>query len=219
MRRLTLYHAPTALRERVPAQPLLQDVPPAGHQPQLGPFGRRHRFADRCGDLRLPLLAALADIVTNAEMPKADLDSDIEGFASSPRANHLRAAARETMSRGASLRFQQPLRVGTDRRDPTAAEVPQSKMNFQQPLPILLQAFQPYSPDLNEDYCFVRLSRSSTELRAWADTSRTRAAPCAVLQARQRREGDGALGPRLGTRRVRLFLVHPAQPTEGSPRS
>jgi len=29
-------------------------------------------------------------------------------------------------------------------------------MNFQQPLPILLQAFQPYSPDLNEDYCFVR---------------------------------------------------------------
>ncbi|GAA5934246.1 hypothetical protein JCM3775_006948 [Rhodotorula graminis] len=72
-------------------------------------------------------------IASQIEMPKADLDSDIEGFASSPRANHLRAAARETISR---------------------AEVPQSKMNFQQPLPILLQAFQPYSPDLNEDYCF-----------------------------------------------------------------
>ncbi|GAA6055562.1 hypothetical protein JCM3770_002489 [Rhodotorula araucariae] len=72
-------------------------------------------------------------IASQIEMPKADFDSDIEGFASSPRANHLRAAARETMSR---------------------AEVPQSKMNFQQPLPILLQSFRPYSPDLNEDYCF-----------------------------------------------------------------
>lgn len=38
------------------------------------------------------------------------------------------------------------------------AETPQTRMNFAQPLPILLQAFQPYSPELNEDYCFVRLS-------------------------------------------------------------
>ncbi|GAA5832849.1 hypothetical protein JCM11251_000504 [Rhodosporidiobolus azoricus] len=71
--------------------------------------------------------------VSQIDMPKADLDSDIEGFAGSPRAMHLRTAARETISR---------------------AETPQSRMNFQQPLPILLQAFQPYSPDLNEDYCF-----------------------------------------------------------------
>lgn len=28
-------------------------------------------------------------------------------------------------------------------------------MNFQQPLPILLQAFKLYSPEFNEDYCFV----------------------------------------------------------------
>ncbi|GAA5956958.1 hypothetical protein JCM10213_009307, partial [Rhodosporidiobolus nylandii] len=72
-------------------------------------------------------------ITSQIEMPKSDLDSDIESFAGSPRATHLRTAARETISR---------------------PETPQARMNFQQPLPILLQAFQPYSPDLNEDYCF-----------------------------------------------------------------
>jgi hypothetical protein len=67
-------------------------------------------------------------------MPKSDLDSDIEGFAGSPRANHLRIAAKETISR------QEPV---------------QTTMNFQQPMPILMQSLRPYSPDLNEDYCFV----------------------------------------------------------------
>lgn len=43
-----------------------------------------------------------------AELPKSELESDIEGFASSPRANHVRTAARETMSRGAFL-------LGSDR--------------------------------------------------------------------------------------------------------
>ncbi|BGP28971.1 hypothetical protein JCM10296v2_000707 [Rhodotorula toruloides] len=94
-------------------------------------------------------------IASQIELPKSELDSDIEGFASSPRANHLRTAARETMSR---------------------AEVPQTKMNFQQPLPILLQAFKPYSPDFNEDYCFrlvpyfkrVNVARGTT---LWTDGS------------------------------------------------
>ncbi|GAA5994775.1 Vsb1p [Rhodotorula paludigena] len=78
------------------------------------------------GNTSLPLTSAI-------EVPKADLDSDIEGFSSSPRANQLRLAAKETVAR---------------------PEIPQARMNFQQPLPILLQAFQPFSPDLNEDYCF-----------------------------------------------------------------
>ncbi|GAA6005747.1 hypothetical protein JCM10207_005320 [Rhodosporidiobolus poonsookiae] len=77
--------------------------------------------------------SAYQAITSQIDMPKSDLDSDIEGFAGSPRAAHLRNAARETISR---------------------PETPQGRMNFAQPLPILLQAFQPYSPDLNEDFCF-----------------------------------------------------------------
>ncbi|GAA5986854.1 hypothetical protein JCM11641_007818 [Rhodosporidiobolus odoratus] len=88
-------------------------------------------------------------MTSQIDMPKADIENDLEGFAGSPRAAHLRTAARETISR---------------------PETPQSKLNFQQPLPILLQAFQPYSPDLNEDYCFrlvpyfkrVNVERGST---------------------------------------------------------
>ncbi|GAA5842002.1 hypothetical protein JCM3766R1_005720 [Sporobolomyces carnicolor] len=83
-------------------------------------------------------LGASASVMTSQiEMPKSDLDSDIEGFAGSPRANHLRIAAKETISR----------------HEPVHAT-----MNFQQPMPILMQSLRPYSPDLNEDYCF-RLSR------------------------------------------------------------
>ena len=37
------------------------------------------------------------------------------------------------------------------------AEVSPAHSNFQQPLPILLQSFKPYAPDLNEDYFFVSL--------------------------------------------------------------
>lgn len=38
---------------------------------------------------------------------------------------------------------------------PHAAEVSPAHSNFQQPLPILLQSFKPYAPELNEDYFFV----------------------------------------------------------------
>jgi hypothetical protein len=44
--------------------------------------------------------ASAYQITSQIDMPKADLESDIEGFAGSPRANHLRTAARETISRG-----------------------------------------------------------------------------------------------------------------------
>ncbi|GAA5977360.1 hypothetical protein JCM5350_002440 [Sporobolomyces pararoseus] len=81
--------------------------------------------------------ASTTVMTSQIDMPKSDLESDIEGFAGSPRANHLRIAAKETISR------QEP--VG-----PT--------MNLKQPMPILMQSLRPYSPDLNEDYCF-RLSR------------------------------------------------------------
>ncbi|GAA6015201.1 hypothetical protein JCM11491_000502 [Sporobolomyces phaffii] len=83
------------------------------------------------------LSASTSVMTSQIDMPKSDLDSDIEGFAGSPRANHLRTAAKETISR---------------------AEPTQTTMNFQQPMPILLQSLRPYSPELNEDYCF-RLSR------------------------------------------------------------
>ncbi|CEQ42126.1 SPOSA6832_03922 [Sporobolomyces salmonicolor] len=72
-------------------------------------------------------------ITSYTDMPNSDFDSDIESFAGSPRASHLRNAAKQTISR---------------------PETPQPMMNFQQPLPILLQSLRPYSPDLNEDYCF-----------------------------------------------------------------
>ncbi|GAA5859563.1 hypothetical protein JCM1840_006350 [Sporobolomyces johnsonii] len=72
-------------------------------------------------------------ISSQIDMPNSDFDSDIESFAGSPRASHLRNAAKQTISR---------------------PETPQPMMNFQQPLPILLQSLRPYSPDLNEDYCF-----------------------------------------------------------------
>lgn len=72
-------------------------------------------------------------IASQIDMPKADLDSEFENFASSPRANHLRLAAKETI---------------------TKSEVSSAHSNFQQPLPILLQSFKPYTPDLNEDYFF-----------------------------------------------------------------
>ncbi|GAA5908062.1 Vsb1p [Sporobolomyces salmoneus] len=81
--------------------------------------------------------ASTSVMTSQIEMPKSDLDSDIEGFAGSPRANHLRTAAKETISR----------------HEPT-----NTTMNFQQPMPILMQSLRPYHPDLNEDYCF-RLSR------------------------------------------------------------
>jgi len=86
-------------------------------------------------------------------MPKSDLDSDIEGFAGSPRANHLRTAAKETISRAESA-------------------VP--TMNFQQPMPILLQSLRPYSPDLNEDYCFVSLRFPEQLSNACTDASQIR---------------------------------------------
>ncbi|GAA5980112.1 hypothetical protein JCM10908_001540 [Rhodotorula pacifica] len=72
-------------------------------------------------------------ITSQIDMPKTDLDSEFENFASSPRANHLRLAAKETI---------------------TKSEVCPMHSNFQQPLPILLQSFKPYAPDLNEDYFF-----------------------------------------------------------------
>ncbi|GAA5864566.1 hypothetical protein JCM3774_005168 [Rhodotorula dairenensis] len=72
-------------------------------------------------------------ITSQIDMPKGDLDSEFENFASSPRANHLRLAAKETI---------------------TKSEVSPAHSNFQQPLPILLQSFKPYAPDLNEDYFF-----------------------------------------------------------------
>ncbi|GAA5922609.1 Vsb1p [Sporobolomyces koalae] len=81
--------------------------------------------------------ASTSVMTSQIDMPKSELDSDIEGFAGSPRANHLRTAAKETISRTDGL---------------------QTTMNFQQPMPILMQSLKPYSPDLNEDYCF-RLSR------------------------------------------------------------
>lgn len=89
-------------------------------------------------------------------MPKADLDSEFENFASSPRANHLRLAAKETITKCMQL----PLPVSisaTDGPHSHTAEVSPAHSNFQQPLPILLQSFKPYTPDLNEDYFFVSL--------------------------------------------------------------
>ncbi|BGP52976.1 hypothetical protein JCM8202v2_000533 [Rhodotorula sphaerocarpa] len=72
-------------------------------------------------------------ITSQIEMPKADLDSEFENVASSPRANHLRLAAKESI---------------------TKSETSPAHSNFQQPLPILLQSFKPYAPALNEDYFF-----------------------------------------------------------------
>ena len=72
-----------------------------------------------------------------ADVPKGELDSGVAAFEQSPRATHLRYAAKETMIR---------------------ADVPAAKSNFQQPLPLLLQSLRPFSPDMNEDVCFVRLS-------------------------------------------------------------
>lgn len=38
------------------------------------------------------------------------------------------------------------------------ADIPTPKINFQQPIPLLLQSLRPFSPELNEDICFVSSS-------------------------------------------------------------
>ncbi|ORY75647.1 sulfate transporter family-domain-containing protein [Leucosporidium creatinivorum] len=59
-----------------------------------------------------------------------------------------------------------------------APEAPAFKTNFQQPLPLLMQSFKPFAPDLNEDYCFrlvpyfkrVHIERGTT---LWKDGDET----------------------------------------------
>lgn len=68
-----------------------------------------------------------------AEMPKSELESDMGVFGQSPRASHLRAAAKETMTR---------------------ADLTPVKTHFKQPLPLLLQSLRPFARDLNEDIAF-----------------------------------------------------------------
>ncbi|KAL8286302.1 hypothetical protein RQP46_004790 [Phenoliferia psychrophenolica] len=72
-------------------------------------------------------------LTSQIEVPKAELDSGVAAFENSPRATHLRYAAKETMTR---------------------TDLPAAKSNFQQPLPLLLQSLRPFSPDMNEDVCF-----------------------------------------------------------------
>ncbi|KAI5480036.1 sulfate transporter family protein [Pseudohyphozyma bogoriensis] len=67
------------------------------------------------------------------DVPKAELDSDVDVFENSPRQTHLRYAAKSTMIR---------------------ADSPSKKSNFSQPLPLLLQSLRPFSPELDENFCF-----------------------------------------------------------------
>ena len=66
-------------------------------------------------------------------MPKAELESEVSSFGQSPRASHLRHAARETMTR---------------------ADFTPVKTHFKQPLPLLLQSLRPFMRELNEDIAF-----------------------------------------------------------------
>jgi SulP family sulfate permease len=90
----------TALRECLPSQSVLPNIPTAAGARVFG-LGDSHRIADRYGLLTL-LCYRYTLILTHlspADMPKADLDSEFENFASSPRANHLRLAAKETITK------------------------------------------------------------------------------------------------------------------------
>lgn len=76
------------------------------------------------------------------DVPKSELDSEIETFEQSPRAHQLRHAAKETMTRREPLLS---LFVGSREGRLTllsAADVLGPRSNFQQPLPLLLQVCQ-----------------------------------------------------------------------------
>ncbi|KAK4702198.1 sulfate permease, SulP family, partial [Phenoliferia sp. Uapishka_3] len=96
-------------------------------------------------------------LTSQIDLPKAELDSGVEAFENSPRATHLRYAAKETMTR---------------------ADAQPARSNFQQPMPLLLQSLRPFSPDMNEDVCFrlapyfkrVHIERGTT---LWTSGSET----------------------------------------------
>jgi SulP family sulfate permease len=69
-----------------------------------------------------------------AGVPKPEEITSLITFEHSPRANHLRNAVKVVM----------------DRTEAASA----SKIQHQQPLPLLLQSLQPFAPDLNEDFFF-----------------------------------------------------------------
>ncbi|KDE09826.1 hypothetical protein MVLG_00224 [Microbotryum lychnidis-dioicae p1A1 Lamole] len=72
-------------------------------------------------------------LTSQIDMPKSELDSAIEEFGKSPRASHLRYAAKEAMAK---------------------SDAPAPRSNLKQPLPLLMQSLKPFAADLNEDYCF-----------------------------------------------------------------
>ncbi|SCV68526.1 BQ2448_647 [Microbotryum intermedium] len=87
-------------------------------------FEQPHRTTSSSGP---PVLTSQID------MPKSELDSAIEDFGRSPRASHLRYAAKEAMAK---------------------SDAPAPRSNLKQPLPLLMQSLKPFAADLNEDYCF-----------------------------------------------------------------